>query len=426
MQLLTPTIAAQVDFLGSTLGVIAAVVASFVAITLIASYYRFQHIVKLAESSEPEELDASVGDVLRLQLARYIAGCSRRSTSFSLSLIRIKDAELHMNSAVVVALRQAVRHEDITCVYDGETAALLTETEMEDSNAILTRVMRMVAEQCGELDLNSLRIGFSSYPGHGLGSKDLINAALEGLELTSAEMPIAMPEIEDAEEVEEELDAEEAEDAGNDLSSGDALLEADDEEEETTSMSWKERRENAMLDPLTQVLKPSAVSGFMQRTMTELRRNQKKIALFCLGVNNMETITRIHDADAANDVLVEVSRILRDNLRFNDVIGRHEKHAFLVLAQGSVSEAEHIGRRLITLVQKAEIESGRKKIKTSLTLGVATYPEHGRNLHQLYTAAQKVLDYNRTNDIRAYAVYDRKIHDKMPPKPMKSIKALQD
>ncbi len=424
MQLFNPTIAAQLDFLGSALGVVVAMAVSFVVITLIASYYRFQYIVRMAESTEPEELDASVGDVLRLQLARYIAGCARRSTSFSLSLIRIKGADLKMNSPVVVALKQAVRQQDITCVYDGETAALLTETEVDDSDAILTRIIRIVADQCGEVDSDALRIGYSSYPEHGLSSKDLIKAALKGLELATAETPIVMPEIEEAEEADEEADedTQSAEETGEVSSPDEPSV---DLEEEEASMTWKERRESALLDSLTQVLKPSAISGFMQRTMTDLRRNQKKIALFCLGVNNMENMIRIHGEDAADDVLVEVSRILRENLRFSDVIGRHEKYAFLVLAEGSMDEAEQIGKRLIALIQKTEITSSRKKIKASISLGVAIYPEHGRNLHQLYTAAQRVLDYNRANDIRAYAVYDREIHDKMPSKPMKSIKSVQ-
>jgi diguanylate cyclase len=124
-------------------------------------------------------------------------------------------------------------------------------------------------------------------------------------------------------------------------------------------------------------------------------------------------------------VLVEVSRILQGNLRADDLIGRHEKYAFLVLAQASLEDAEIIGKRISTLVQQAEIVSGNKKIKTTITLGVAGYPEHGRNLHHLYQAGQKVLDHSRANDIRAYAVYDPEIHDSMPSKPMKSIKSVQ-
>jgi diguanylate cyclase (GGDEF)-like protein len=163
----------------------------------------------------------------------------------------------------------------------------------------------------------------------------------------------------------------------------------------------------------------------MQRMMSDIRHKKKKAALFCIGVNNINHIERIHGEEAANDVLAGISKILQDNVRATDLIGRHEKYAFLILAQVSLGDAEIIGKRINTLVQQCEIISGTKKIKTTVTLGVAAHPEHGRNLHLLYVAGQKVLDYNRENDIRAYAVYDPEIHDSMPSKPMKNIKSVK-
>ena len=55
-------------------------------------------------------------------------------------------------------------------------------------------------------------------------------------------------------------------------------------DDETDSRGWKDRRKSAMLDELTGVLKPSAVSAYMQRTMHDLRQKRKKAALFCIGL----------------------------------------------------------------------------------------------------------------------------------------------
>ena len=62
--------------------------ASFATITLVSSYYRFQHIVQQAEEKNPEEMGSSASEILHVQFARYLAGCARRNTSFSASLIR--------------------------------------------------------------------------------------------------------------------------------------------------------------------------------------------------------------------------------------------------------------------------------------------------------------------------------------------------
>lgn len=411
MQLFFPTLAVLADLLPGAVGVVAAVAVSFLLITLVASYYRFQHIVQLAEDTQPEEMGATAVDILRVQLARYLAGCARRGSSFSISLIRLDEPsmDVRMDSPFITAIKHAARIDDITCVYDGRTAALLTEAEAEDSPGILARVTASIVRTLPETD-GSLRVGIASYPGHGLSGKDLLAAANEGLAQTAAGNPIVMPEIVDYDEEDEGVETVPVEETETPIA-------------EKRSRSWNDRRKNAMLDELTGVLKPSAISAYMQRLMSDLRHKKKKASLFCVGINNIDHISRFHGTEAADDVLVGVSQVLQENVRADDLIGRHEKYAFLVLAQASLEHAEIIGKRISTLVQQSEMISGTKKIKTTITLGVAAYPEHGRNLHHLYQAGQRVLDYSRANDIRAYAVYDPKIHDSMPSKPIKSIKA---
>jgi diguanylate cyclase (GGDEF)-like protein len=425
MQLIPLTLAAQLDLLSSVLGVVGAIILSFVTITLIASYYRFQHIVERADSAQPEEMGASADEVLRVQLARYLAGCARRGTSFTVGFIRstTPGVVVRMDSPFVGAVKHAVRRGDIVCIYDEQTAVLIAESEPEDAEHLLMRTLGYVADGCEGVESSALFAGISSYPGHGLSGKELMDTALEGLGQTSVDQPVFMPEITDVDEEEEVAEEEVHEEAASDLDEEDHLEEDEEKEEQK---GWRERRKSSMLDTLTGVLKPSVISAYMQRVMSELRRKKENAALFCIGVNNMEHIERFHGQEAADAVLVGVSKILQDNLRADDLIGRHEKYAFLVLAQCSLEEAEIIGKRISTMIQQTEVHTEGKRLKTSITLGVATYPDHGRNLHQLYMAGQRVLDHSRSNDIRAYAVYDPEIHDKVPSKPMKSIKAMLD
>jgi diguanylate cyclase (GGDEF)-like protein len=419
-----PMIAALPDLLPGALSMVAAVVVSFAIITAIASYYRFQHIVQQAEDTQPEDMGVSSSDILRVQLARFLASCGRRGTSFSLALIRVDNpsVEVRMGDSFIEAIKSAARHDDITCIFDGQTAALLAESEPEDSEAIFVRITRTVAAICPEVSAESLRVGISSYPGHGLSGKELIEGAGKGLEQADELRPVFMPEIIEHEEEADE-DLEEEVPVEDEIAPEEDAENEDDSEK--NSSGWMSRRKSAMLDELTGVLKPSAVSAYMQRMMNDLRHKKAKAALFCIGVNNMDHITRFHGEEAADDVLAGISKILQESVRSDDLIGRHEKHAFLILAQISLADAEIIGKRISTIISQREIISDAIKLKTTVTLGVAAYPEHGRNLHTLYRAGQKVLDHSRANDIRAYAVYDPEIHDSMPSKPMKNIKSIQ-
>ena len=409
-----PTLALLSNMLPSVLGAVGATVLSFVVITAVSSYYRFQHIVQQAEDTQPEEMGADPLDVLRVQLARYLAGCARRNSSFSIALVRMNNPalEVRMGAPVTDALKDAVRIGDVTCIYDAQTLAVLMELEPEDSVQVLQRITDTIGRDLSRQAEDWCRVGIASYPGHGLSGNRLLKVANKGLAQSSTELPIIMSELED-------IDAEEDQTEEG----GEGLREEASSEEESKSRGL--RRKKRILDELTGVLKPSAVSVYMQRMMRDFRFKKQKAALFCIGVNNMMHIERFHGEDTADELLAGVSRILQDTLRADDLIGRHEKYAFLVLAKASVEQAEIIGKRISTLIQQSQIESDGKKLKVTITLGVATYPEHGRNLQLLYKAGQKVLDYNRVNDIRAYAVYDPKIHDSMPSKPMRSIKSVQ-
>ncbi|MCF7847974.1 MAG: diguanylate cyclase [Kiritimatiellales bacterium] len=418
-------------FLAGAVEVVLAMVVSFFLITVISSYYRFQHIVELAEEIQPEDMGASAHDILRIQLARFLASCARRNSAFAFALLRlnVSGVRIRLDGPVTAALKENLRRVDVVCVYDDNTLAILAETEADDAEAIMLRVINYLKRNCPELGGQDLRAGISSYPRHALSGKELLRSAEEALEQTSLERLVYMQEIIDVDE-EEEAGPEEVDRNNNGAESSVEIVAPDEAEPEVKSGSKpresgrrRAAKKNAMLDELTGVLKPTAVSAYMQRMMAEIRRKKKAAALFAIGVNNIDHISRIHGEKAANDVLVAISKLLQDNLRTADLIGRHERDAFLVLSEVSLEDAEGIGKRLSVLIQQHIIETGNKKLKTNIVIGVAAYPEHGRNLHHLYRAAQKVLDFNRANDIRAYAVYNPEIHDKIPSKPLKSIKS---
>ena len=409
------TIAMAPGILSGAVGVLAASAISFAVITLVSSYYRFERIIREAEEAPPEEFDADSLDVLRVQFARFLAGCARRGTSFSAALIRVEDLSvpIRMDSPMVKALKESVRPDDVVYLYDDHTVVLLAESDPEDAERLALRVMVRTSAACPDLEQEALRAGIASYPGHGLTGRTLLDMAVGALEATSAESPIVFPEIEDP-------DAEEQEEARADSGAT--------EDAEASIMDGRRLgagRKASMLDPLTGVLKPSAVSRYMQRRMGDLRYKKKPATLLSIGVHKLDYLARVHGEDVVDDVLVGVSRILQDHLRMEDLIGRHEEHAFLVLMEATAENAEIIGKRIAALVQHAVIHSGRLKVKASITLGAASYPDHGRSLSDLYQAAQRVLDYHRENDIRAYATYDPAIHAVMPAKPMRSIKSAK-
>ena len=62
MQFFLPMIAVLPGVLTGILSVVAATAISFAVILLVASFYRFQHIVKMAEDTDPDALTQDLKD----------------------------------------------------------------------------------------------------------------------------------------------------------------------------------------------------------------------------------------------------------------------------------------------------------------------------------------------------------------------------
>ena len=144
----------------------------------------------------------------------------------------------------------------------------------------------------------------------------------------------------------------------------------------------------------------------MHRQLNEYRLKKEPVALFCVAVDNMEQIRSFHGKAAHDQLLAEISKVLQSSFRSADIIGRYEEHGFLILVGCKSDQAERIAQRVCGMIQKKVCMFEEKRLRTTTTVGIAVHPEHGRNLHELYVKAQKVVDHCQDNDIRGYAYYD--------------------
>ena len=84
---------------------------------------------------------------------------------------------------------------------------------------------------------------------------------------------------------------------------------------------------------------------------------------------------------------------------------------FMILSHSRLEKASNIGNRLTSLINKKRFNFNGKIINNTLTIGAASYPEHGNNIYDLYKKTQKVLDYCNENDISGYMVYEENKHN---------------
>lgn len=399
----SPLLAIQLP-LDSLLGFIGAFALSFVLITWVVSYLRFQDVLKLSE--EPAgDCSLTPTSLFEIKLAQFLTESGREQNAFCV----IKGLLGDKGKVIEARARELLREKDCVLALEEELYGLIIRCDREDVESILMRLRNQLSVGDDEQD-SEWRLGVAMFPEDGVTSRTLIASADSALSQVVEEAFFAWyePDLD-----EEELEGEEVH-PEDEVGVEDA---ATDEEDEDRVGGGR------LLDPLTGVLRDRVLSTYMHRRLNEFRLKKHPVALFCVSVDNMEQIQSFHGEAAHDALLAEVSRQLQSNLRSDDMIGRHEEWGFMILVASVVENVEMIAQRVCGAIQQTILPFENKRLRTTVTVGISHYPEDGKNLHQLYVKADQVVAHCRENDIRGYAVYSEKLHGRQKVDPIKSVKA---
>jgi len=164
---------------------------------------------------------------------------------------------------------------------------------------------------------------------------------------------------------------------------------------------WVERenlyREMSSIDGLTRL---SNRNSLIQRGHEEVARIRRHTtpppaALACIMID-LDHFKRINDTwghHAGDAVLVAASKIMMENARQYDEVGRYGGEEFAVLLPGVTMETAHtIAERLRVRISKAKVIVDGQRIEVTASLGVACFPSPGiENMNDLLKAADSAL-----------------------------------
>lgn len=107
-------------------------------------------------------------------------------------------------------------------------------------------------------------------------------------------------------------------------------------------------------------------------------RHQLPFAVLLLDVDHMAAVNEQHGRAAGDEVLTHVGRVVRDELRREDVVCRWRDDDFLVLCRGVDSaSAAILAQRLCLRVARAPLVVAASEILVTISVGVATAPDDG-------------------------------------------------
>ena len=145
-------------------------------------------------------------------------------------------------------------------------------------------------------------------------------------------------------------------------------------------------------DTLTNLPNRALFRERFEQKLAEVRREGKKLALFCLDLDRFKQVNDSLGHPAGDALLIEMAKRLKSALRTEDTLARLGGDEFVILQTGlhGLDDAAVLAKRLIRAVRQPFLFEGHE-IVVGLSVGIALIPEHGLDQDVVFKRADASL-----------------------------------
>jgi diguanylate cyclase (GGDEF)-like protein len=131
----------------------------------------------------------------------------------------------------------------------------------------------------------------------------------------------------------------------------------------------------------------------LEREIKRAQRNSKPIGIIMLDVDHFKAVNDTHGHDAGDLALKALARFLTENLRGEDVACRYGGEEFVLIMPGlSLTDSGLKAERIRCEIERnLRVQYLDTPLSFTVSLGVASFPEHGDQVEQLMTKADGAL-----------------------------------
>jgi diguanylate cyclase (GGDEF)-like protein/PAS domain S-box-containing protein len=151
--------------------------------------------------------------------------------------------------------------------------------------------------------------------------------------------------------------------------------------------------EQSIRDPLTGLYNRRYMEEALKQQLSRVTRQLHPLGLIMIDIDHFKNFNDTHGHAAGDALLRELGRLLESHIRGGDVACRYGGEEFLLIMPDASLEAAQ--QRALLLQKEAKKlrvrDAGQSLDGITLSMGVAIYPEHGRNKDSVLRAADAAL-----------------------------------
>ncbi len=151
-------------------------------------------------------------------------------------------------------------------------------------------------------------------------------------------------------------------------------------------------REQAIRDGLTGLYNRRYLEETIQREVARARRENISVSVIMLDIDHFKNVNDTYGHEAGDKVLQSVANILLADSRRADAACRYGGEEFCVIFPGApLSIAQQRAEEWREVIAKMTVTFKSQRLKVTVSMGVACYPEHGQDPLEIIGAADRAL-----------------------------------
>jgi len=173
-------------------------------------------------------------------------------------------------------------------------------------------------------------------------------------------------------------------------------------------------------DELLKMASEDPLTGLHNRRMFQTELNNRifaaksygfSLALFYLDLDQFKIINDTNGHEAGDKLLIQVGRILKENLRSNDFLCRIGGDEFTIIMQYEDDNGiEMLATKINQVLSKLEYQFKEKVYKVTISIGIAIYPQHGATINELLSNADLAMYQAKELGGAQYHIFSPHIH----------------